>query len=496
MTRMTKLLFLPGIWLLLLLAGTESAPKTTTTATEEPPEKQPKALVRDEATLPPKTTTKWHEKPLVRNEPTLPPKTTTKWHEKPHEKLQQRQITNCSVSTGRIVASSGTIGIGSIGGNYNDNEYCVWEIEVPEGLIIRFTWEYFELEGPESWCPYDYVDISDYETGDSLTGRVCGSSIPRSVRSRSNIVRVTFNSDYSVTYQGFGLRFEASSDVYETTETTTTTTWLPQTSCSVDTGRIVESSGEIGIGSIGGSYNNNEYCVWEIEVPEGLTIRFTWEYFDLEGPSSWCPYDYVDISDYETGVSRAGRICGSNIPRTIRSRSNLVRVTFSSDYSVTLQGFKLQFEAVSGPYETSVPAETTTSAGWYETQLPQGSCSVDTGRLEATSGEIGIGSENGSYNNYEYCVWEIQVPDGMKVEFQWDYFSLEGPSSYCPYDYVDISEYATGESLTGRICGSEIPPSVTSQSNLVVVTFISDGSVTLTGFRLNFLAVPGGAIST
>ncbi|XP_064098549.1 exoskeleton protein RP43-like isoform X2 [Macrobrachium nipponense] len=241
MTRMTKLLFLPGIWLLLLLAGTESAPKTTTTATEEPPEKHPKALVRDEATLPPKTTTKWHEKPLVRNEPTLPPKTTTKWHEKPHEKLQQRQITNCSVSTGRIVASSGAVGIGSIGGNYNDNEYCVWEIEVPEGLIIRFTWEYFELEGPESWCPYDYVDISDYATGDSLTGRVCGSSIPRSVRSRSNTVRVTFSSDISVTFQGFGLRFEASSDVYETTETTTTT-WPPQTSCSVDTGNCCLTS--------------------------------------------------------------------------------------------------------------------------------------------------------------------------------------------------------------------------------------------------------------
>ncbi|XP_066938619.1 cubilin-like [Macrobrachium rosenbergii] len=416
--------------------------------------------------------------------------TTTEWYE-----ITLLPHTNCSVDTGRVVASSGEIVIGSIGGSYSNNEYCVWEIEVPEGLIIKFTWDYFGLEGPSPGCPYDYVDISEYETGDSLTGRICGSSIPGTVRSRSNKVRVTFSSDSSVTLQGFALQFEATSDQYETTipTDTTTTEWyeitpIPHTNCSVDTGRIVAFSGEIGIGSIGGSYNNNEYCVWEIQVPEGLVIKFTWEYFDLEGPSYNCPYDYVDISEYETGESLTGRICGSSIPRSVRSRSNMVRVTFSSDYSVTLQGFRLQFEALA---ETSVPIETSTS-DWYETQFPRMNCGVDTGRLETTSGEIGIGSQNGSYANNEHCVWEIQVPDGMKVEFQWEYFNLEGPSPGCPYDYVDISEQATGESLTGRICGSESPPSVTSQSNTVVVTFISDASVTFQGFRLNFQAIPGG----
>ncbi|XP_066938635.1 exoskeleton protein RP43-like isoform X2 [Macrobrachium rosenbergii] len=280
MARVKVLLSL-AVTLLLLLVGTECAPKTT----EAPPEKQPKPSDHKESTFPPKTTKKWHEKP------------------------QQRQAMNCSVNAGQVAASSGEIGIGSIGGSYNNNEYCVWEIEVPEGLVIQFTWEYFDLEGPSPGCPYDYVDISEYESGESLTGRICGSSVPESLRSQSNAVRVTFSSDSSVKLQGFKLQFEGMSDQYETTVPPETSTQLPQTNCSVDTGRIVASSGEMGIGSIGGSYNNNEYCVWEIEVPEGLVIQFTWEYFDLEGPSPGCPYDYVDISEYESGENLTGRIC-------------------------------------------------------------------------------------------------------------------------------------------------------------------------------------------
>ncbi|XP_066938634.1 exoskeleton protein RP43-like isoform X1 [Macrobrachium rosenbergii] len=296
MARVKVLLSL-AVTLLLLLVGTECAPKTT----EAPPEKQPKPSDHKESTFPPKTTKKWHEKP------------------------QQRQAMNCSVNAGQVAASSGEIGIGSIGGSYNNNEYCVWEIEVPEGLVIQFTWEYFDLEGPSPGCPYDYVDISEYESGESLTGRICGSSVPESLRSQSNAVRVTFSSDSSVKLQGFKLQFEGMSDQYETTVPPETSTQLPQTNCSVDTGRIVASSGEMGIGSIGGSYNNNEYCVWEIEVPEGLVIQFTWEYFDLEGPSPGCPYDYVDISEYESGENLTGRICGSSVPESLRSQSNAVR---------------------------------------------------------------------------------------------------------------------------------------------------------------------------
>ncbi|XP_068201536.1 cubilin-like [Palaemon carinicauda] len=409
-----------------------------------------------------------------------------------YERTQPPHL-NCSVDAGRVVGTTGEITLGAQNGTYNNNEQCLWEIQVPEGMAINFTWEAFDLEGPSPDCPYDCVVIWDYATGESLTGRLCGSNIPPPVVCQTNLAVVTFKSDFSVTYQGFTLKFEAIQDHYETTLPTETTTphWHEITqrpemkNCSVDAGPVMMPAGEITIGAPKGTYNNNEHCVWEIQVPEGKVINFTWEDFDLEGYSPDCPYDYVDISEYATGDTLTGRLCGSNIPPPIVSHSNFAVVTFISDTIVTLQGFTLKFEAIPGNSKLQTPH-------WHETtQLPQMNCSVDAGRVSMLAGEIKLGAPNGNYNNNEYCVWEIQVPQGMAINFTWEAFDLEGNSPGCPYDYVDISEYATGETLTGRLCGSNIPPPVISLSNFAVVTFISDSSVTLQGFTLKFAAIPG-----
>ncbi|XP_066938622.1 deleted in malignant brain tumors 1 protein-like isoform X2 [Macrobrachium rosenbergii] len=399
----------------------------------------------------------------------------------------------CSVDAGRVVASSGVIGVGSLNGNYSNNEQCVWEIQVPHGSLIHFMWDYLDLEGSSPQCPFDYIRIWDYANGQSLTGRICGTSIPPSFTSHGNLVVVTFVSDGSVTLQGFRLRFEAVPDDYEITTDWGVPTQPPYT-CSVDAGRVVASSGVIGVGSLNGNYSNNEQCVWEIQVPQGYSIHFMWDYLDLEGSSPQCPFDYVHIWDYATGQSLTGRICGSSIPPSFTSHGNLVVVTFVSDGSVTLQGFRLRFEAVPDQYDTTFPPETT--ADWYETTQPMKKCSVDAGRVEASSGVIGVGSLYGNYSNNEECVWEIQVPHGSLIQIMWDYFNIEGPSPGCPYDYVDVTDDATGQSLTGRICGNSIPPSVTSDSNSVVVTFISDDVITLQGFRLRFEAVPAVTATT
>ncbi|XP_064117625.1 exoskeleton protein RP43-like [Macrobrachium nipponense] len=330
---------------------------------------------------------------------------------------------------------------------------------------------------------------------------------------------------------------------YETTtpQGTITPDWYETTqlnTCSVNAGRVVGSTGAIGVGSPYAYYGNNENCVWEIQVPQGSFIQFTWDYFSLEGSRPWCGYDYVDISDYATGQSLTGRLCGSVIPPSVTTNSNLALVTFISDGFVTRPGFRLRFEAVPGTatpdwyetttppgtrtpdwYETTTPPgtrtpdwyETTTPPGtrtpdWYETTTPPGTrtpdwyettqlntCSVNAGRVVGSTGAIGVGSPYAYYGNNENCVWEIQVPQGSFIQFTWDYFSLEGSRPWCGYDYVDISDYATGQSLTGRLCGSVIPPSVTTNSNLALVTFISDGFVTRPGFRLRFEAVPGNA---
>ena len=54
-------------------------------------------------------------------------------------------------------------------GGYNNNVNCRWQLEVPEGYIIRLYVNDFRLEDGGPDCSYDYVEI--YDSDSSLIGR-------------------------------------------------------------------------------------------------------------------------------------------------------------------------------------------------------------------------------------------------------------------------------------------------------------------------------------
>ena len=78
-------------------------------------------------------------------------------------------------------------------------------------------------------------------------------------------------------------------------------------------------------------------------------IRVTMTAFELENEID-CAYDYVELSDSSGYLS--GRLCGDRDP-VIRTRlESPVTVTFHTDWSVTLAGFTLHYEALYGEYDS------------------------------------------------------------------------------------------------------------------------------------------------
>ena len=87
--------------------------------------------------------------------------------------------------------------------------------------------------------------------------------------------------------------------------------------------------------------------------------------------------------------------------------------------------------------------------------------------------------------------WILIVPEGMKVQIDFEIFELED-SKDCQNDYVEFREASImvgdpkriyghfGPILTGRLCGNAKPNSILSQGNMVWVQF--------KGFKASFKA--------
>ena len=73
----------------------------------------------------------------------------------------------------------------------------------------------------------------------------------------------------------------------------------------------------------------------------GNSVNLTFSHFEMEDHygTGNCSYDFLQVTEGEG--RRLWRGCGQEIPATISSSSDTVRVTFQSDYSVAHNGFRL-----------------------------------------------------------------------------------------------------------------------------------------------------------
>lgn len=89
-------------------------------------------------------------------------------------------------------------------------------------------------------------------------------------------------------------------------------------------------------------YGNNLNCVWLILSEPGSRIHLAFNDFDLEAP-----YDILTVKDGELLDSAVlGRFTGAEVPSHLTSNSNILRLEFQADHSMSGRGFNITYSSV------------------------------------------------------------------------------------------------------------------------------------------------------
>lgn len=94
---------------------------------------------------------------------------------------------------------------------YPPNLHCTWQIKAQENKKIVLKFREFDVEGDSQDCPdhSDYAEVYDgFASWSKVIGRYCGSVIPPAIYSKTNKLRIQFNSNNQ--YAGRGLYAEYS----------------------------------------------------------------------------------------------------------------------------------------------------------------------------------------------------------------------------------------------------------------------------------------------
>uniref|UniRef100_UPI00358F0658 procollagen C-endopeptidase enhancer 2 n=1 Tax=Myxine glutinosa TaxID=7769 RepID=UPI00358F0658 len=247
--------------------------------------------------------------------------------------------------------------------NYRPNLNCVWNIKVPEGRVIFLSFRFFALE-MNARCMYDYVSVFNGRAQDAQRlGKFCGTFRPGALVSTSNEIVVKMVTDDSTDNRGFLASFSSGE---------------PHKQIATDSfcgGRLEKEFGSFkSLNWPESNYPPGVTCSWHIIGAKDKVIELRFDKFDLE-EDLYCRYDYMSIFDGKSdSAQRISKLCGSEVPRTIRSTGNQLFVQFVSDLTVTADGFlakySIQDQGSSGSgstiksvtYKTTMaPAVTTTS---------------------------------------------------------------------------------------------------------------------------------------
>ncbi|XP_076829158.1 procollagen C-endopeptidase enhancer b [Brachyhypopomus gauderio] len=239
-------------------------------------------------------------------------------------------------------------------------------------------------------------------------------------------------------------------------------------------GHLVTESGFVASESFPTHYKPNSKCTWYITVPEGHVVMLQFRIFDLEADPT-CRYDYVDVyNGHSYTMQKLGRFCGTFRPGALISTSNTMMLEMVSDSSKGGRGF-LAFFSGGKPHVD-------------DNQF----CG---GRLTAHQGSVKTPNwPDSDYPAGISCSWHISVASNMVIEVKFEKLDLEA-DIYCRYDYVAL--FNGGETdnsrRIGKFCGDSPPELVVTNGNELLVQFVSDLSVTGSGFLAHYNSIPRGS---
>ncbi|XP_018804642.1 PREDICTED: dorsal-ventral patterning protein tolloid isoform X1 [Bactrocera latifrons] len=401
----------------------------------------------------------------------------------------------CEDACGGIINAStpnSTVHSPSFPDVYPISKECVWEVVAPSNHAVFLNFTHFDLEGTKyqyTECNYDYL-LAYSKLRDSRLKKIgiyCGQELPPVLKSEHNIMRLEFYSDKNIQRTGFSANIlidfdECSIDnggcqhhclntfgsykcscrngytVHENRHNCT------ETKCKFE---ITSPKGTIYSPNFPDEYPRNTYCFWHFSTVLGHRVQLTFHEFEMENHQE-CFYDYVALYDGKSeNSSTLGIYCGGHEPYAVVASTNEMFMVLWTDASLQRKGFRATYSTECGGYLRA------------------------TNETQVFYSHPRYGSR--VYNRHMYCNWRIQADSESSVQIKFLHFEVEY-SDRCEYDAVEIREEIFEEkymrnSNHGRYCGNRKPPTITSYTDTLLMRFQTDGSTSLRGFAVSFVAV-------
>ncbi|KAL7861400.1 hypothetical protein SRHO_G00128410 [Serrasalmus rhombeus] len=246
------------------------------------------------------------------------------------------------------------------------------------------------------------------------------------------------------------------------------------------------------------NYPNNARCTWRLLASETQVVYLTFTFFHLE---TCC--DSIRVYDGPTdSYPLLGRLPQDQTYHFNSSRNSLT-VVFTSDSSVTYQGFRAEWVFTERPYcrgncgYSFSRCSCTSSCQYYgncchdyytycqaTTEPPTVTHSICGGHL-FDSGSISSPYYPNYYHDNAYCVWQLSAPAGQRIFLSLVDLELQ---HCCNCDYINVYDgSSTASSLLGKLCYNDTTlRDFRSSSSYMTVLFRSDSSVVARGFKAFF----------
>ena len=223
--------------------------------------------------------------------------------------------------------------------------------------------------------------------------------------------------------------------------------------CTPTAKLITGKEGTFNDGSGNQNYLDNQDCLYLIQPPCATYISLSFDRFDL-GTG-----DLVKVYDgATTGDSLIATFDASNIP--------------STSYVSTGPNMLIEFISDAGNNAT----------GWYASYNTY-PC-LGSKILTAPSGTIIDGSQSCDYNNGITCLWYIQPAGVASFQLVFTEFSFAAGDAN---DYLKIYKTsATPSNLIGTYNASNIPTTLDITALKVILRFVTNSSLTSSGWALNY----------
>ncbi|XP_071829747.1 tolloid-like protein 1 isoform X2 [Apostichopus japonicus] len=422
--------------------------------------------------------------PLQHTEEGAVPDIGQRKHLSPGDVVQANKLYSCPACGRTFIESNGNFTYPLQRDAANIADECIWRISVTPGETIRLTISSLDMVGSKN-CWYDYIVVRDGHWEFSpVLGQFCGGNAPAPIVSTRNRLWVKMKKSTHPFSLGFSAKYEA-----------------------ICGGNITRRErGVIQSPNYPDYYSSNKECIWVITIRNrnrrGYQVGLRFNSFDVERHDN-CIYDYVEVRDgSDIDSPLLGRFCGyTMLPDDLKSTGNTISVKFVSDSSVNKAGFSAEFfQEIDECADNDGGCEHAciNTVGSYRCECNPGftlmrdglGCEKACGGLKTSlQGNISTPQYPNMYPRDKNCIWKISAPSSYHISLQFRDFQLEG-TELCKYDFVEIRGGFSPDAdrIGNRLCGSDIPETVTSPSNTLYIQFKSDSTVSKKGFFATFFA--------